>query len=184
MSTGSPARIQAALAAIAVIGVLTSCLPVAPPTSVSKGTTVRPAPHRTVPPALPTSTPHPGPKTPSLSPTAAPTTGPRPTVPPAGSPSPSPTPSLSPVPSPSVSSPPLSPWFSRSSFWNAPLLADAPVVTGEAPALARQARYSQTSTPVAGYYGNGGYNPIITESAYSVPVYTVPADQPTVRVAG
>ena len=48
--------------------------------------------------------------------------------------------------------------------------------------MARQARYSQTSTPVAGYYGNGGYNPIITESAYSVPVYTVPADQPTVPV--
>jgi len=48
-------------------------------------------------------------------------------------------------------------------------------------ALAAQAGYTRDSTPVAGYYPRG-YNTVIKESAFSVPVYTVGRDQPTSTV--
>lgn len=80
--------------------------------------------------------------------------------------------------------PPAQRYFSPTSFWNLALPDGAATVpAGRAVArVAAQARYSQTSRPVAGYYGAGGYNPIITESSYSVPVYTVGPEQPRVPV--
>lgn len=65
-----------------------------------------------------------------------------------------------------------------------PLRDDAPLApesAASARSLAAQARYTPDSTPVAGFYPTG-YNTVIKESDFSVPVYTVPEDQPTTRV--
>ncbi|HEY2537798.1 MAG TPA: hypothetical protein VGI24_12560 [Solirubrobacteraceae bacterium] len=67
-------------------------------------------------------------------------------------------------------------FFSASSFWNKALPADAPV--------------DPTSKAVMGAFDEeiatelqAGSGPWINTTSYSIPVYTVPADQPVVRVA-
>jgi hypothetical protein len=65
--------------------------------------------------------------------------------------------------------------FSPSSFWNSPL-ADAASLDSSSPAL-MGAFGAQAKEELAA--GNG---PWISTIRYSVPIYTVPSDQPTVRV--
>jgi hypothetical protein len=67
-------------------------------------------------------------------------------------------------------------FFSPTSFWNESLSADAPL--------------DPSSAEVVGAFGeevakeeDAKHGPWINTIAYSVPLYTVPADQPTVRVA-
>ena len=60
--------------------------------------------------------------------------------------------------------------FAASSFWNAPLAADAPLDQSSATYVAELRRQLATT------------NPWINTTTYSTPVYTVPAGQPTVRV--
>ncbi len=66
-------------------------------------------------------------------------------------------------------------FFSKHSFWNEPVAADAPVDPSSAKLVAALA--AEAAGEVAA--GNG---PFITTSPYGVPVYRVPADQPTVPV--
>jgi hypothetical protein len=60
--------------------------------------------------------------------------------------------------------------FAPTSFWNAPLAADAPLAAQSATWVAELRRQLSTT------------NPWINTTTYSTPVYTVPAGQPTVRV--
>jgi hypothetical protein len=66
-------------------------------------------------------------------------------------------------------------FFSESSFWNVPLAADAPLDESSAGLVARFGEEVNAEKQA----GNG---PNITTSAYSIPVYTVRDDQPTVPV--
>ena len=66
-------------------------------------------------------------------------------------------------------------------LWTTPLEDDARVSPDSADAvgrLARQARYTPTSSPVSGY-NEEGYQAIVQIGEYSVPVWTVEEDQPT-----
>jgi hypothetical protein len=62
--------------------------------------------------------------------------------------------------------------FAPTSAWDAPLADDAPLVADSAELVAELRR--QVALPSGAW---------INTSSYSTPVYTVPADQPTVRVA-
>lgn len=67
-------------------------------------------------------------------------------------------------------------FFSPTSFWNAPVPADAaidPISTAAVTALTLLEIGEQTGT----------HRPSINTTSWSVPIYTVPAGQPTVRVA-
>jgi hypothetical protein len=66
--------------------------------------------------------------------------------------------------------------FSPTSFWNAPLPSDAPV-DPESPALVAELDKLVTAEV------ERKYGPWISTTEFSTPIYTVPADQPTVRVA-
>jgi hypothetical protein len=73
-------------------------------------------------------------------------------------------------------------FFASDSIWNTPLGDDVPIARSDlAERLARQAAYSDVSTPVRGFYG-AGYQVNVNEEQFSVPVWTVPADQPRVPV--
>lgn len=75
-------------------------------------------------------------------------------------------------------------FFSPSSFWNQRLIAREPLAPDAArdgAKLARQARYTTTSSPIRGNWAPG-YGAIINHSDYSVPVYTVGPDVPRTRV--
>jgi hypothetical protein len=68
--------------------------------------------------------------------------------------------------------------------WTTPLDDDAelaPDSEENARRLAAQARYTLESEPVAGHYPEG-FQSVIKESEFSVPVYVVPEDQPTSKV--
>ncbi|MEA2426079.1 MAG: hypothetical protein QOH13_2489 [Thermoleophilaceae bacterium] len=62
-------------------------------------------------------------------------------------------------------------WFAASSFWNKPLTADAPL----------DRRSGDWVAHIVGKVAAAGHSWINTNS-YSVPIYTVPADQPRVQV--
>ncbi len=66
-------------------------------------------------------------------------------------------------------------FFSPSSFWNKPLPADAPLDSSSAAIVAA----FDAEIEVQEQAGDG---PWINTTKYSIPVYTVPAGQPTVRV--
>jgi hypothetical protein len=66
-------------------------------------------------------------------------------------------------------------FFSPTSFWNRPVTASAALDPASEPIVA--AFVSEISHELANHDGPG-----ISTTSYSVPVYTVPADQPTVRV--
>ncbi len=71
-----------------------------------------------------------------------------------------------------------------SPVWMTPLPDDARLADDSdemAARLARQARYSPDSEPVAGF-ANTGYQAIVQHDKFSVPVYEVPEDQPRTRV--
>lgn len=75
-------------------------------------------------------------------------------------------------------------FFADTSFWNQRLTSDEPLDARSAEdgaRLARQARYTTKSQPVRGYW-EPGYGAIIASGSYSVPIYTVPDDQPRVPV--
>jgi hypothetical protein len=63
--------------------------------------------------------------------------------------------------------------FSPTSFWNRPIADDAPLASDSEDLVAAFNHQWQT------YYGTVGIN----TDAYSIPIYTVPADQPTVSVS-
>jgi len=63
--------------------------------------------------------------------------------------------------------------FSASSFWNTALPADAPLAPNSRDLVASFNKQWRT------FYGNVGIN----SNDFSIPVYTVPADQPTVSVS-
>jgi hypothetical protein len=65
-------------------------------------------------------------------------------------------------------------FFSPSSFWNEPVPADAPVDPSSTAAMSAFDKEIHAEKP------NG--NPTINTVRWSVPIYTVPKDQPTVRV--
>lgn len=70
------------------------------------------------------------------------------------------------------------------SLWTTPLPDDAaldPDSAGNAARLARQARYTPESTPVAGFYPEG-FQSVIKMADFSVPVYVVPEGQPRQKV--
>lgn len=67
------------------------------------------------------------------------------------------------------------PYFSPQSVWNTPLAANAPLATNSA---ALSAKLAATAAHEIQY----GPTPTINTTAYSSPVYTVPAGQPTVNV--
>src|SRR5919201_5917836 len=71
---------------------------------------------------------------------------------------------------PALASADVVPPFAASSVWNTPLAADAPL-DAQSSGYVAQLR-SQLATTV----------PWINTTSYSAPVYTVPADQPTVHV--
>jgi hypothetical protein len=75
------------------------------------------------------------------------------------------------------------PPFSPRSFWNLPLPDDARTdpASDLADRLARQTRYDDTTSPVRGYFAPG-YGVNVNMADYSVPVWTVGEDQPTVPV--
>ena len=60
--------------------------------------------------------------------------------------------------------------FAPTSFWNAPVPADAPLDTKSAAYVTRLQQLLRR------------WSPYVNTTRYSTPVYTVPADQPTVRV--
>lgn len=66
-------------------------------------------------------------------------------------------------------------FFSPHSFWNEPVPADAPIDPSSAPLVAALA--TEAASEVRARKG-----PFVTTSPYGVPVYRVPADQPTVPV--
>jgi hypothetical protein len=66
-------------------------------------------------------------------------------------------------------------FFSPTSFWNTPLAADAPLDPSSSGVVA------QFLAEIA-HERRIERNPTINTSRWSVPIYTVPADQPTVRV--
>jgi hypothetical protein len=69
-------------------------------------------------------------------------------------------------------------FFSGSSFWNKPLAADAPLDPSSG------AIVGALDTEIAhGKETGGAPHTTISTTSYSVPIYTVPANQPTVRVA-
>lgn len=71
-----------------------------------------------------------------------------------------------------------------SSVWTTPLPDDAQLAPRSeemAARLARQARYTPDSEPVAGF-ADVGYQAIVQHDEFSVPVYEVPDDQPRARV--
>ncbi|MGH2852770.1 MAG: hypothetical protein ACRDLF_01065 [Solirubrobacteraceae bacterium] len=74
----------------------------------------------------------------------------------------------------SSSSPPFR-FFSPSSFWNKPLAANAPLNPDSAQLVS--ALNSQVAAEEQAESG-----PWINTTSYSIPIYTVPANQPTVRV--
>lgn len=147
-------------------------------------------PHKPEPEAT-TETPH---ETPPPEPDPTPEPEPEPEPQPEPDPTPEPEPEAEPEPQPEAepeaSEPPAEPapeaeeptpppapfrFFSPQSIWNAPLPADAPV-DPESSALATALR-EEVSRELEGRTG-----PAISTTSYSVPVYRVPADQPTVPV--
>jgi hypothetical protein len=75
--------------------------------------------------------------------------------------------SLPPQPAPPA---PTTPPFAATSFWNAPLAADAPLAKGQDKLLGEMRRQVNK------------YTPWINTTEHSTPVYTVPAGQPRVHV--
>jgi hypothetical protein len=67
-------------------------------------------------------------------------------------------------------------FFAAASFWNRPLPAEAPL-DPDSPAV------TQDLVNKANAASRGGLPPTIATKAYAPPVYTVPANQPRVRVA-
>ena len=73
---------------------------------------------------------------------------------------------------------------SRDSILNEPLAVDAPLADTSADwsaRLARQCRYSPSSSGVTGPYAPP-FNVAINTSTFSIPVYTMPLDTPRIRV--
>ncbi|MCW2988311.1 MAG: hypothetical protein JWM24_1249, partial [Solirubrobacterales bacterium] len=66
-------------------------------------------------------------------------------------------------------------FFAKASFWNTRLEADQPLDPASAELAAAFAAEVEGER-------EGGHSPWINTTDYSVPVYTVPRDQPTVRV--
>jgi len=117
------------------------------------------------------------PPTESTTESPPPVTEPTPEPEPKPEPEPAPEPTPEPQPEPEASEPPTEPFrfFSPQSIWNATLPASAPVAP-ESAALATALR-EEVNRELAARTG-----PAISTTSYSVPVYRVPADQPTVSV--